>query len=115
MVTGNEDGSHDCVANTFANLLPFGATVPPHTDLSRVGDAVPRASSMEAGGALSPYVRRNCELTARNLLFGAQLLRENPYPVNVLQVNHQMMERNQVKRAAMQQAIATMREPLAYD
>jgi hypothetical protein len=46
---------------------------------------------------------------------GAKLLRENPYPVNVLQVNLQMIERNQVKRAAMQQAIATMRDQLAYD
>ena len=33
VVTGNEDGSHDCVATTFANLLHFGVTVPPNTDL----------------------------------------------------------------------------------
>lgn len=112
VVTGNEDGSHDCVANTFANLLHFGATVPPNTDLYWVGDAGPGASFIEAGGELSPYVRRNVEWTAHNLLFGAKLLRENPYPVNVLRVNQQMRERNEVKRAAMQQALATMREQL---
>lgn len=46
MVTGNEDGSHDCVANTFANLLHFGGvTVPPNTDLYWVGDAGPGGAS----------------------------------------------------------------------
>ncbi|ACC41704.1 NADPH-dependent FMN reductase [Mycobacterium marinum] len=109
VVTGNEDGSHDCVANTFGNLLHFGATVPPNTDLYWVGDAGPGASYIEAGGELSPYVRRNAELTATNLLFAAKLLRENPYAVNIAQLNAQMMERNKVKMAAMKLAIDYMR------
>ncbi|MEB3967969.1 NAD(P)H-dependent oxidoreductase [Mycobacterium ulcerans] len=109
MVTGNEDGSHDCVANTFGNLLHFGATVPPNTDLYWVGDAGPGASYIEAGGELSPYVRRNAELTATNLLFAAKLLRENPYSVNIAQLNAQMMDRNKVKMAAMKLAIDYMR------
>ena len=110
VVTGNEDGSHDCVANTFANLLHFGVTVPPNTDLYWVGDAGPGASYIDAGGELSPYVRRNAELTAQNLLFAAKLLRDNPYPINIAQQNKTMMERNQVKMAAMQQAIQYMRD-----
>jgi len=110
VVTGNEDGSHDCVANTFGNLLHFGVTVPPNTDLYWVGDAGPGASYIEAGGALSPYVRRNAELTAQNLLFGAKLLRENPYPINIAKQNKIMMERNQVKMAAMKQAVQYMKE-----
>ncbi|MEB3903616.1 NAD(P)H-dependent oxidoreductase [Mycobacterium ulcerans] len=109
VVTGNEDGSHDCVANTFGNLLHFGATVPPNTDLYWVGDAGPGASYIEAGGELSPYVRRNAELTATNLLFAAKLLRENPYSVNIAQLNAQMMDRNKVKMAAMKLAIDYMR------
>ncbi|BBA88791.1 multimeric flavodoxin WrbA [Mycobacterium pseudoshottsii JCM 15466] len=109
VVTGNEDGSHDCVANTFGNLLHFGATVPPNTDLYWVGDAGPGASYIEAGGELSPYVRRNAELTATNLLLAAKLLRENPYSVNIAQLNAQMMERNKVKIAAMKLAIDYMR------
>ncbi len=110
VVTGNEDGSHSCVANTFANLLHFGVTVPPNTDLYWVGDAGPGASFVEAGGELSPYIRRNAELTALNLLFAAKLLRDNPYPINIAQHNKTMMERNKVKMAAMKQAVQYMRE-----
>ena len=110
VVTGNEDGSHDCVANTFANLLHFGVTVPPNTDLYWVGDAGPGASYIEAGGELSPYVRRNADLTAINLLFAAKLLRENPYDVNIAEHNARMMERNKIKAQAMQQAVQFMRE-----
>ena len=110
VVTGNEDGSHDCVANTFANLLHFGATVPPNTDLYWVGDAGPGASYVEAGGALSPYVRRNAELTAINLLFAARLLRDNPYTINIAEHNATMMKRNMVKAEAMKRAVAYMRQ-----
>ncbi len=110
VVTGNEDGSHDCVANTFANLLHFGVTVPPNTDLYWVGDAGPGASYIEAGGELSPYVRRNAELAALNLLFGAKLLRDNPYTVNIAEQNAKMERRNDVKTDAMRLAISYMRE-----
>jgi multimeric flavodoxin WrbA len=110
VVTGNEDGSHDCVANTFANLLHFGVTVPPNTDLYWVGDAGPGASYIEAGGELSPYVRRNADLTAINLLFAAKLLRNNPYEINIAEHNARMMERNQIKAQAIQQAVQYMRE-----
>ncbi len=109
VVTGNEDGSHDCVANTFANLLHFGVTVPPNTDVYWVGDAGPGASYIEAGGELSPYVRRNAELAAVNLLFGAKLLRDNPYSVNIAELNATMMRRNEVKAEAMKLAIDYMR------
>ena len=71
VVTGNEDGSHDCVANTFANLLHFGVTVPPNTDLYWVGDAGPGASYIEAGGDLSPYVRLDAPY---HLLLGRHVL-----------------------------------------
>jgi len=110
VVTGNEDGSHDCVANTFANLLHFGVTVPPNTDLYWVGDAGPGASYIEAGGELSPYVRRNADLTAINLLFAAKLLRDNPYEINIAEHNACMMARNKIKAQAMQQAVQFMRE-----
>jgi hypothetical protein len=110
VVTGNEDGSHACVANTFANLLHFGVTVPPNTDLYWVGDAGPGASYIEAGGDMSPYVRRNAELTALNLIFAAKLLRDNPYPINIAEHNKVMMERGKVKAAAMEKAVQYMRE-----
>ena len=85
-------------------------TVPPNTDLYWVGDAGPGASYIEAGGDLSPYVRRNAELTAINLLRMAKVLRDNPYDINIAKHNATMMERNKVKMRAMQQAVAFMRE-----
>lgn len=109
VVTGNEDGSHNCVANTIANLLHFGVTAPPNTDLYWVGDAGPGASYIEAGGGLSPYVRRNADLTAINLLFAAKLLREHPYTVNIAEHNAKMMEGNKVKAEAMSLAVEHMR------
>lgn len=109
VVTGNEDGSHDCVANTFANLLHFGVTVPPNTDLYWVGDAGPGASYIEAGGAMSPYVRRNAELTAINLIRMAKVLRDNPYEINIKDHNAKMMQRNKVKMDAMKLAVQHMR------
>ena len=109
-MTGNEDGSHNCVANTFANLLHFGVTVPPNTDLYWVGDAGPGESYIAAGGELSPYVQRNASLTAENLLFAAKLLRENPYQINIAEHNKTMMERGKVKAAAMRKAVKHMRE-----
>ena len=81
-MTGNEDGSHNCVANTFANLLHFGVTVPRNTDLYWVGDAGPGASYIPAGGELSPYVQRNAT-------------RDNPYQINIAQRNNIRMERNE--------------------
>ena len=110
VVTGNEDGTHNCVANTFANLLHFGVTVPPNTDLYWVGDAGPGLSYIDAGGKLSPYVRRNAEMTAVNLLFAAKLLRENPYQINIANHNKTMMKQNEVKMVAMKKAIGYMRE-----
>lgn len=110
VVTGNEDGSHDCVANTFANLLHFGVTVPPNTDLYWVGDAGPGASFIDAGGDLSPYVRRNAELAALNLIFAAKLLRDNPYTINILEHNMKMMELGVIKMAAMKLSLQYMRD-----
>jgi multimeric flavodoxin WrbA len=110
VVTGNEDGSHACVANTFANLLHFGVTVPPNTDLYWVGDAGPGVSFIEAAGELSPYVRRNAELTALNLLFAAKLLRDNPYPIMISAHNKVMMERHEVKMEADRRAVQHIRE-----
>jgi len=109
VVTGNEDGSHDCVANTIANLLHFGVTAPPNTDLYWVGDAGPGASYIEAGGDLSPYVRRNADMAAINLLFAAKLLRENPYTINIAEHNAKMMKGNKVKADAMKLAVEHMR------
>ena len=110
VVTGNEDGSHNCVANTLANLLHFGSTVPPNTDVYWVGDAGPGDSFIDAGGDLSPYVRRNLDMTAINLIAGAKMLRAHPYEINIKDHNAKMMMQGKVKAEAMKMAITHMRE-----
>ncbi len=47
------------------------------------GIVVTGASYIEAVGDLSPYVNRNVQLAAQNLVFGAKLMRDNPYPTNL--------------------------------
>jgi len=94
VITGNEDGAHDCAATTLFNLAHFGCTVPPNTDCYWVGDAGPGPSFIEAGGEKHPYTRRNAKLTAQNLIFAAKLLKANPYPTNIKAVNMEMMAKN---------------------
>ncbi len=94
VITGNEDGAHDCAANTLFNLAHFGCTVPPNTDCYWVGDAGPGPSFIEAGGDMHPYTLRTAKLTAQNLVYAAKLLKANPYPTNVKALNMEMMTRN---------------------
>jgi multimeric flavodoxin WrbA len=110
VVTGNEDGAHDCIAYTLSNLLHFGVTCPPNTDVYWVGDAGPGPSFVEAGGAMSPYVRRNVELTAQNLIQGAKIMRDNPYEINIAEQNKKMMQRNEIKMDGMKLAMKHMKE-----
>ena len=76
----------------------------------RARDLVTIRRYSTTGGELSPYVRRNADLTALNLIFAAKLLRDNPYPINIAEHNKVMMERNEVKMEAMKQAVEYMRE-----
>lgn len=94
VITGNEDGAHDCAANTLFNLAHFGCTVPPNTDVYWVGDAGPGPSFIEARGDQHPYTLRNAKLTAANLVHAAKMLKTDPYTVNVKAANMEMMALN---------------------
>lgn len=39
IVTGNEDGAHDVIANTLFNLTHMGCAIPPNADSYWVGEA----------------------------------------------------------------------------
>jgi len=112
VVTGNEDGAHDVIANTFGNLLHFGCTCPPNTDVYWVGDAGPGASFIDAGGALSPYVNRNVELTAQNLIHGAKMLKNNHYTIDMRMIKAKMMKGMQIKGKIMMEAVGKMKEAM---
>ena len=83
IVTGNEDGAHDCCANTLFNLTHLGCLVPPNVDCYWVGDAGPGPSYIEAGGDAHLYTNRTARYMAHNLLWGVQALRAAPNPTNL--------------------------------
>jgi len=104
VITGNEDGAHDVASNTLYNLAHFGCTIPPNTDVYWVGDAGPGPSYIYAHGDLSPYVTRNIEMTAQNLLHGALMLKKMPYPIDLRPImkklKHDLVIKGEVEKEA---------------
>lgn len=80
VVTGNEDGAHDCSATTLFNLSHLGCTIPPNADTYWVGEAGPGPSFIEANGAEHPYTRKTSGWMAHNVVHLARMLKENPIP-----------------------------------
>lgn len=83
VVTGNEDGAHDCAANTLFNLSHLGCVIPPNADCYWVGDAGPGPSYIQAGGDKHMYTNKTARYVAHNTVFFARLLKENPIPTNL--------------------------------
>ncbi|RXA20205.1 flavodoxin family protein [Methanosarcina sp. MSH10X1] len=83
IVTGNEDGAHDVCSTLLFNLTHLGCTVPPNADCYWVGDAGPGPSYIEAGGDRHLYTNRTARYMAHNLVYFANLLRKNPIPTNL--------------------------------
>lgn len=83
IVTGNEDGAHDCCANTLFNLTHLGCMVPPNVDCYWVGDAGPGPSYLAAGGDKHLYTNRTARYMAHNLVWGASTLRAHPIDTNL--------------------------------
>jgi multimeric flavodoxin WrbA len=83
IVTGNEDGAHDCASTTLFNLSHFGCTIPPNADCYWVGDAGPGPSYIEAGADKHLYTNKTARYMAHNLVYMANLLKEKPIPTNL--------------------------------
>ena len=83
IVTGNEDGAHDCASNTLFNLSHLGCTIPPNSDCYWVGDAGPGPSYIEAHGDKHLYTNKTARYMAHNLIYMADLLSQNPIPTNL--------------------------------
>jgi multimeric flavodoxin WrbA len=86
IVTGNEDGAHDCCATTLYNFTHYGCTVPPNVDCYWVGDAGPGPSYIAAGeGHL--YTNRTARFLAHSTVWMAKMIKENgPMPINLLEL-----------------------------
>ena len=80
VVTGNEDGAHDCAATTLFNLSHLGCTIPPNADTYWVGDAGPGPSFIEANGKDHAYTRKTATWMAHNVVHFARMLKERPIP-----------------------------------
>lgn len=80
VVTGNEDGAHDCAATTLFNLSHLGCVIPPNADTYWVGDAGPGPSYIEAHGENHPYTQRTTRWMAHNTVHLARILAANPIP-----------------------------------
>lgn len=89
IVTGNEDGAHDCSSNTLFNLSHLGCVIPPNADCYWVGDAGPGPSYMDAGGDKHMYTNKTARYLAHNVAFFARLLKENPIPTNLKQLTEE--------------------------
>jgi multimeric flavodoxin WrbA len=83
IVTGNEDGAHDCCANTLFNLTHLGCVVPPNVDCYWVGDAGPGPSYIAARGDRHRYTNRTARYMAHNLVWGARMLKQHPIDTNL--------------------------------
>jgi multimeric flavodoxin WrbA len=83
VVTGNEDGAHDCCSTTLFNLTHLGCTVPPNVDSYWVGDAGPGPSYIEAGGERHLYTNKTARYLASNAVWMARLLADHPIPTRL--------------------------------
>ena len=89
IVTGNEDGAHDICSNTLFNLTHLGCTIPPNVDCYWVGDAGPGPSYIDAGGDRHLYTNRTVRYMVHNLAHFAKLLKENPIPTNLKELDEE--------------------------
>jgi multimeric flavodoxin WrbA len=80
VVTGNEDGAHDCASNTLFNLSHLGCTIPPNADTYWLGNAGPGPSYIEAKGWNHPYTQKTTMWMAHNVVHMARMLKEHPIP-----------------------------------
>jgi multimeric flavodoxin WrbA len=80
VVTGNEDGAHDCASTTLFNLSHLGCTIPPNADTYWVGDAGPGPSFIEADGWSHAYTRKTAGWMAHNVVHFARMLAATPIP-----------------------------------
>lgn len=89
IVTGNEDGAHDCCATTLFNFSHFGCVVPPNPDCYWVGEAGPGPSYIEVGqGHL--YTNRTARFLAHNVVWMARMLNEHgPMDTNLIELTEE--------------------------
>jgi multimeric flavodoxin WrbA len=79
VVTGNEDGAHNVVAQLYQGLADCGFTIPTNAATYWVGEAM---GSVDYGDLDEPpeKVTQTTSMMAANLVHVARLLKAHPYP-----------------------------------
>lgn len=83
LVTGNEDGAHSCAAQLLWALQECGFTIPPNVNAYWVGLAGGDKDYVEARGKKYFYTNLTLRYTIANLVFFANLLKNNPINTNL--------------------------------
>jgi multimeric flavodoxin WrbA len=91
VVTGNEDGAHDVIANTMGNMSHLGFLMPPQCDCYWVGDSGAGPSYIEAGQK-HLHTNKNIGFMAHNLPFYANLIKRNPNNINLNELTNNAEE-----------------------
>lgn len=85
VVTGNEDGAHDCSATTLFNLSHLGCIIPPNVDCYWVGDAGPGPNYLDGDADKHLYTNKTARYMANNLVAMAKIIEKHPITTNMKQ------------------------------
>lgn len=83
LVTGNEDGAHNCAAQILWAMQEVGFTIPPNVNAYWVGMAGGEQDYVEAGGERYLYTNKSLRYMTANLAFMARLLADHPITTNL--------------------------------
>ena len=79
VVTGNEDGAHNVIAQLYQGLSDCGFTIPTNAATYWVGEAMQSTDYADLDTPPDP-VASTTKMVAANLVHVAGLLRKEPYP-----------------------------------
>ncbi|WP_339697829.1 flavodoxin family protein [uncultured Marixanthomonas sp.] len=83
IVDGNEDGAKKAISSILFDFSEHGFTVPVNAFSYYVGEAGPGPSYIEAEGDTHEFTNNMLLTMAHNMIHVATLLKENPYPTNL--------------------------------
>jgi len=83
LVDGNEDGAKKAISSILFDFSEHGFTVPVNAFSYYVGEAGPGPSYIEAEGDTHEFTNNMLLTMAHNMIHVATLLKENPYPTNL--------------------------------
>ena len=88
IVTGNEDGAHNVIANTLYNLTHMGCTIPPNADCYWLGEAGPGPSFGDDKDTLkNAFTNQTAKYLAHNTVQMAQILKINKLDINLNKID----------------------------